>query len=682
MKAILNKREIARKKKLASKYKGISYDVNRDEFIVRLRIGTDINLKPIYFKPIRRYNEIDKAVQCLEEYKELAANNLGRKKIISFKTILDLLEKDLEETRRIAKQDPESVAALESGAKSNKLLTRISALKFIRDKVPKLFNMDLRKIEEGDIQDYYEYVLSEGSHGKDSTVFSYFKRLRAIVKDNESGVTKLLKEEKIKLTDTNFRVIESKSRIEKDVRADEKVDEKRYTIYELNKLLKTAFLRSNLEVSEINDKTLLMIILLIATGARIGELLNIGVDRISYDKVLGLNVLIYRQRNRQTGRECIVKTKQSNRQIPICNFVFVLLNEYIEKYSLKNNDKLFFTSKEMKNVALSDTSTNRYIRLCEEAAEIKHIKGRTNHVHRNGLITFFEGVLGIDEGTVRYFCGHSKAKDAHSNYFKDDDDEIRRIRARRFRAAQSTYFLTILNNYSAEKAMEIYKKCYNAVEEAESKVDNVNKVTTINVKSYDIADYEEMAKMEDSGKTFLQVAAEMSIFDRGIWFDDDKYEAYKIWRKQLAIDYRNSNIEVKNKFKTFEEFQKEYNKNFKKWAYTIPGLNIYSLGDLMEEHENEIKEWRAMVIENMITFEPYMKEWYELDINIEYRKNNSFEDCKKELLSDENSIIKEEYINYILKKINDYQKNDIYTKFCKKLKEYTSIFRLCVSKGR
>lgn len=652
MKAILNKREIARKKKEASKYKGISYDVNRDEFIVRLRIGTDINLNPIYFKPIRRYNEIDKAVQCLEEYKELAANNLGRKKIISFKTILDLLEKDLEETRRIAKQDPESVAALESGAKSNKLLTRISALKFIRDKVPQLFNMDLRKIEEGDIQNYYEYVLSEGSHGKDSTVFSYFKRLRAIVKDNESGVTKLLREEKIKLTDTNFRVIESKSRIEKDVRADKKVEERRYTIDELNKLFKTACWRAEVETSEINDKTFIMIILLIATGARIGELLNIGVDRISYDKVLGYNVLIYRQRNRQNGRECIVKTKQSNRQIPLCDSVLALLALYIEKYSLKNDDKLFFTSKEMKNVALSDTSTNRYIKLCEEAAGIKHIKGRTNHVHRNGLITFFEGVLGIDEGTVRYFCGHSKAKDAHSNYFKDDDDEIRRIRARRFRAAQSTYFFTIANNYSAERAVEFYNNCYKTIESVE---DNTKEtIEELELAQYEIEDYEKMAKMEDKGIDLKEIMVEMNLTDNRKYFDEKEYEEYKLWRKDLEQAYRNSNIKVKQKFKSFEEYRLNYSQDFNFWFYEKTGIKRFTGGIYTKDAEEAIKKVAEEGITKTFYNELTMLCWYEEDINKEYRKNNSFDDLKAEILSIEDNIIKEEYRNYIIKMMYKY----------------------------
>ena len=85
---MLNKREIAKKKKLASQYKGISYDTIRNEFVVRYRIGTDINNRPIYIKPIKRYNNFEAAVKCLSEYKELAALKLARRAIVTLKDIV------------------------------------------------------------------------------------------------------------------------------------------------------------------------------------------------------------------------------------------------------------------------------------------------------------------------------------------------------------------------------------------------------------------------------------------------------------------------------------------------------------------------------------------------------------------------------------------------------------------
>lgn len=86
----LTKREIEKKKKLARQYRGISYDAVRDEFVVRYRLGTDVNNNPIYIKPIKRYNNFESAVQCLSEYKKLAEKNVARRRIITLKKIHEI----------------------------------------------------------------------------------------------------------------------------------------------------------------------------------------------------------------------------------------------------------------------------------------------------------------------------------------------------------------------------------------------------------------------------------------------------------------------------------------------------------------------------------------------------------------------------------------------------------------
>lgn len=88
----VTKREIEKKKKLARQYRGISYDAVRDEFVVRYRLGTDVNNNPIYIKPIKRYNDFESAVQCLSEYKKLAEKNVARRRIITLKKFTKFIQ--------------------------------------------------------------------------------------------------------------------------------------------------------------------------------------------------------------------------------------------------------------------------------------------------------------------------------------------------------------------------------------------------------------------------------------------------------------------------------------------------------------------------------------------------------------------------------------------------------------
>lgn len=92
MKAILNKREIARKKKLASQYKGISYRADDDVFVVRVRVGTDLNGKAIYFLPVKRYTDLNDALRRLDEVKILVKRGAVEQKRLTFREIHEILK--------------------------------------------------------------------------------------------------------------------------------------------------------------------------------------------------------------------------------------------------------------------------------------------------------------------------------------------------------------------------------------------------------------------------------------------------------------------------------------------------------------------------------------------------------------------------------------------------------------
>lgn len=88
----LSKREIDRKRNLARQYRGITYSVTEDIFIVRVKAGTNIQNKPIYFKPVRRYNEFEKALKRWNEVVKMVKDGTTEEKIITFEDLHNKLK--------------------------------------------------------------------------------------------------------------------------------------------------------------------------------------------------------------------------------------------------------------------------------------------------------------------------------------------------------------------------------------------------------------------------------------------------------------------------------------------------------------------------------------------------------------------------------------------------------------
>ena len=665
LKVKLGKREVAKKKRQAEEYKGISYDAGRDEFIVRYRIGTDINGKPIYFLPIRRYNEIGKAVLCLENYKELAAKNLARKKTVTLETLHQFFYNKIDEIKKHAKENPASDEALTATSRIATLQNRINVLNVIKRTSPVLYKKSLEKIEEGEIQELYKQIFNDKNSNLSPRVLSdYFSRLKGMVLDNENGVTTLLREAGIRVNPENFRIYRIKDRMEKDVNPAEKQQGRRYSIEELNKMYQTAMNRAMNYGSLIDDRAYLAVLLSITSGARVNELLNITVGKIKdTDSVLGSHIEIYRQRSRLTGKEAVAKTKQSNRPLPICGYVNEILTKYIMKYKLNDEDKLFFTDFENKGDALADVTVSRYLKNCEKMAGVEHIEGRTNHAHRNDLITFFEGVLGVDEGTVRYFVGHRGRRDAHQKYFKDDDDNVKRIRAKRFRAAQYAYIMTVLNNYSADKAVEIYKQSLNR----ETLQDAVHAIVT----DYDMEDYEEIYKHIQNGKTGAEIIAEMGIGDNnkaGSPFSDKIY-AYNLWRPQIAEAYRTMNRKIREEYPTVEEFLIANKDSFEDYYFQLFASSLKIIKPQEEtDEEREVKKILDEELIKMAEMPEMQVKWYIDEKNATYRENNSFENFIEDLSDEQNTTIRDEYLAYVL---------NLFLGFMSKYKEGERLKELC-----
>ena len=657
---MLNKREIAKKKKLASQYKGISYDTIRNEFVVRYRIGTDINNRPIYIKPIKRYNDFEAAVKCLSEYKELAALKLARRAIVTLKDIEEIYIKKHKKLMQESKNDKQNEVAIKNSALIRNIEKKLSSITLIKNNVPELYVADLKKVTNEAFQEYYSKVYNLGLKTiKKKTITDYFTRLPSILKDSENGIKERINKAAITTNEINtrFKIQKIKDTTKRDTNINLLKDSRSYAIEELHKLYVTA--------EKGNDRTFLLLLLLIGTGARINELLNISVNKVytvndtkkeyvvkneDGEAVISIPfenyIVIHRQRSRVTGKETYAKTGVSNRPVVLCQMIMDKLLDFISKHKLKNNDKIFFsTTVKDKSHSISDFRAGELLRELEQKAGVEHIKGRINHAHRHDLITYFENVFQINEATVRFFVGHSpKKNDAHIRYNMVGAEDIKKLGARRFKAAQTAFLITVMYNYDVDKSLQIFNE-YNGRYETEPYKKRLND----GIIEYDIQedsiDWEKVYQMEQSGKNLQEIKAELAIEERNEdIFDEEvgridgflrQYAYYKEWRECLYNEYRNASRDVRKRFKTFDDYIEYHKSEF-----------LADTGSYIDEEEINYE----MKVEEYMKKEEVLKEYYNLSENSEYRKNNTFADFKEDV--GEESVIKDDFKRYCIHKIN------------------------------
>lgn len=657
---MLSKREIAKKKKLASQHKGISYDTIRDEFVVRYRIGTDINNRPIYIKPIKRYNDFEAAVQCLSEYKEMAELKLARRAIVTLKDIEEIYIKKHKKLMQESKNDKQNEVAIKNSALIRNIEKKLSTITLIKNNVPELYVADLKKVTNEAFQEYYSKVYNLGLKTiKKKTITDYFTRLPSILKDSENGIKERINKAAITTNEINtrFKIQKIKDTTKRDTNINLLKDSRSYAIEELHKLYVTA--------EKGNDRTFLLLLLLIGTGARINELLNISVNKVytandtrkeyvvkneDGEAVISIPfenyIVIHRQRSRVTGKETYAKTGVSNRPVVLCQMIMDKLLDFISKHKLKNNDKIFFsTTVKDKSHSISDFRAGELLRELEQKAGVEHIKGRINHAHRHDLITYFENVFQINEATVRFFVGHSpKKNDAHIRYNMVGAEDIKKLGARRFKAAQTAFLITVMYNYDVDKSLQIFNE-YNGKYETEPYKKRLND----GIVEYDIQedniDWEKVYQMEQNGKNLQEIKAELAIEERNEDIFDEEigviegflrtYEYYKEWRECLYSEYRNASREVRKRFKTFDDYIEYHKSEF-----------LADTGSYMDEEEIDYE----MKVEEYMKKEEVLKEYYNLSENSEYRKNNTFADFKEDV--GEESVIKDDFKRYCIHKIN------------------------------
>ena len=649
MKARLTKKEINQKKQQAAQYKGISYSAVRDDFTVRLRIGTDLMGKPIYFLPIRRYNDFGRAVKCLENYKELAEKDLKRKQKVSFETLKLFFEDKILQIRKYAKENPKSDVALTANASIAAAQARVTILKKIEKYAPTLYTKPLENIKRGELQNVYEFMLkADDLTVAPKTLYDNICRVKSMFNGNDIDVNRILLKAGINIDAETFKIVKVKNRMEKDINPEEKKKGRDFSTNELHSIFRQALKMRDEEKSEKADKVFLAILLEIISGARINELLNVSKNKIKYNDIFGMYIVIHRQRNRVTGGEGIAKTEQSNRVLPICGYVYNEIMSHVKKYQLNDDDKILFSNQNKKNRGLSDGYIGKCVKEVEKAAGISHVKGRTNHVQRNDLITFFEGVLRVDQGTVRYFTGHTKSGDAHEGYFSDDNESILTLRSKYFRAAQYTYIMTILNNYDIETANNLYVSTL-----AREKFTDPHKDFQWRLAGAE--EFEEIYKLLTEGKTFDDVSTIMDFTDSGILLFnfDVRFFAYQEWRYQQNNAYKNANRAIRIKYASFDEYIKDKFSDFGDWYEKYKVLNNITEEVPFEDNrtfdelnEDMIAETFSEMIDESAGEQEEQLKYYYSDEMAEYRANNSEEDFFADMHDKANPTIKDDFIKW------------------------------------
>lgn len=651
LKVKLGKREIEKKKKLAGRYKGISYDAAKNQFVVRYRQGTDLNGKPIYVLPIKSYNDFDEAVKCWSLYKEMVENGMGRHKKITFERIHNELKSEKERLiDEIKKAEDNSPAGLENPSKIATIDVNCNALSLIQRGAPVLYTMDLRKIKKGDIQKYYDEIYKNGVKGvKSTTLNERLRRIANIIGDKYELDRDLFK---IKL-----REDDSKKDVNK-VFAENKVA---YSVPELHKLYVTAIQRETKRENNVFDRTRLLLLINMVTGARIGELLNLTVEKVvskynvnGYEgesrdgerikfRLKDFNFLvIYRQRHRYNYSNIengsYTKTSQSNRIVPIFQWLYDEIQKYIIKYNLAGKDKLFFSSfNGTKNKSVRHTTVWNDIIKLEKNAGIEHIESRANHVHRDDLITVFEEILGVRENTVRLFVGHKGRVDAHRGYINFGDEAAMRIAAKEFLAAQASYFFSIAYNYDTDKMIKLFKKYKEEIDDCYPKgITAVKKNLWIYDETMKFINYKEVFVREMKGEALNKVLADIGVGVISTSFDNFEYEIYKEKCAVWLNDYRNAPRATRLRFKTFEEYLDEQTKLW--------------LNNKAESSKSIVKFDKTK--EQVNIPEKDLKEFYESEQKSEYRNNNSWEDFLADINDENDNIVKVEFLNY-LKSKND-----------------------------
>lgn len=158
-------------------------------------------------------------------------------------------------------------------------------------------------------------------------------------------------------------------------------------------------------------------------GLRIGELKALRNDAYcinhKYKALIVYRQLVYAGKGKQVPAR--TKSKTSDRVYYLPNFLYEMLMDHIKFYRLKENDYIFFSSKD-KKIAISSTTIRRRL----EAINSGLCNKLNPHKFRHSAATnlFENGALKED---IKNFLGHESSSTTMNIYIHKTKDEVDRV---------------------------------------------------------------------------------------------------------------------------------------------------------------------------------------------------------------------------------------------------------------
>lgn len=663
LKVKLGKREIMKKKKLASQYRGISYRADDDVFVVRVPVGKDLKGKTIYFKPERRYTEIDKAVKRLTEVKRLIEKGIAEQRRFTFKDLHNILNEYAEELS--GDQMTQIVGQAESTIKQY-----IKPLNRMKELAPAIYEKSLDEVNKEEIENFLNIWLVTPAKNKKEppNVDSVNKQFYGIWQSLNAKALPKIQE---CLNDRNIDISNLKN-VLKDTKlpkiktrvAGEQEEELCYDYEETQKMWREMLTERPQKRKSARPLAKLCFMLQIITGTRISEVIGLKRGDFYIKPIVegGYCVVIWKQqkpkkdKKTKEGKTKVTKTDSSNRNTPITKEIFTALMDYADSQGISDDDFIFSrrVNSTGKIVSYVQAGLTKYFEEFESDAGVTHIKDRASHGFRHTLITYLgKSGAGLDRSVIQKFCGHKRDDKSTEGavYESERQTPLDRIN---FIAGQRALVDCLNNGKYAEELAEVFKKHFEEVR-------LLAKIERGQVNLTDVeAEYINGILEDENAARKLQI-----IFDKQ---DEQRFSAMydnlpRTVRQEISREDYILQI-AENQQKKAQEVMEVAQKHVVERYFALKNGELYedNRPDFIKKLDCGTKILKISPPEEILKViansKQYAKYYYEKVMNDVYRRNNSFDDF---LLDIVNGDIKTDF----QKSFQDRRDMQIIIEYCK-----------------
>ncbi len=405
-----------RKKRIAARpHKYISYLGSVNKFEVKYPIGKDDKGKPLYFQPIKRFDELEGALARKDDIERAVFGRLLRDKTI---TMADLFANIINKNVLRAKS---TVQGFQHVTKAFQQSMNVSVVELWTKE-------DIKKLNCENVGEAFNSLIKEKKWEK-STAETYKTIITNVINAEETknfirGVSFFT--EKI----TDFKIKAKKEIKTKAINY--------YNMAELNRMVAA--------IEEIGGETEIKFKIQMLTGARIGEICGLKVKDIEAGVINFVDQIGLLDVNTTMP----LKTGEI-RFTPIPTTLEAMIMDLIHSKQLGNDDFIFKRrSKAMNRIYLRDI-------LIKAGVEI--IDKRSTHGFRRSLTTFVKGSMlerGVISDSINFerYIGH-KVDGVPEMYNKSYMEDVSK---ERFRLITEQYFKAIKNG------ADVFRIDYNDIE--------------------------------------------------------------------------------------------------------------------------------------------------------------------------------------------------------------------------